>query len=162
MSKRIIFFHIIAILLIGSSVSPVGGANSPSPHFFSEGGLATLTTPAGFTIYAEVADTPFKKSKGLMYRTSLAPDRGMLFTFQDMGYWTFWMKNTKISLDMIWLDRKGTIVDIQPNIPICERKDDFCPRYRPRQKAFSVLELKAGQAKHLGLKPGKTLKVELP
>jgi uncharacterized membrane protein (UPF0127 family) len=162
MSIRKIFLPIILVLVIGSGLPPIGLANSHPPSFLNDGGLAILTTPAGFTIYAEIADTPMKKAKGLMYRTSLAPDRGMLFIFQDRGYWTFWMKNTKISLDMIWLDQKGKIVDVQPNIPICERQDDFCPRYRPRHRAYSVLELKAGQAKNLELKPGVTLKMEIP
>ena len=161
MSTRIFFLTTLFIFGLQFCLfSAVWG--TPPPPVFIEGGLATLITPKGDTIYAEVADTPAKRSKGLMDRMSLAPDRGMLFIFQDLGFWTFWMKNTKIPLDMLWLDGKGSIVDLQSNIPICERKDDFCPRYRPRKKAFFVLELRAGQANNLGLKAGKTLKIELP
>ena len=68
--------------------------------------------------------------KGLMFRTNMAPDHGMLFKFfRRLGNWTFWMKNTKIPLDIIWLDETGNVVHIEPKVPICTRTDDGCPRY---------------------------------
>lgn len=137
------------------------GATLPEPVQLDRG-LARITTPQGSIIYAEIADTPEKMARGLMFLTSLAPDRGMLFTFQGKGRWTFWMKNTKISLDIIWLDQEGKIVHINHNTPTCERIDDFCPRYTPHEPAIWVLEVRGGQAKKLRLQTGSRLKVELP
>lgn len=123
---------------------------------------AIIRTPGGAVIAAEIADTPDKRAQGLMFRTSLAPDQGMLFTFPDLGHWTFWMKNTKISLDMIWLDQNWKVVDVRSHVPICERPDDFCPRYTPNHEALAVLELRAGQADALKIHRGSTLKVTFP
>ena len=124
--------------------------------------FATVQTPEGFTIFAELAITPDQRSTGLMSRTSLAPDRGMLFTFSEPGYWIFWMKNTKMALDILWLNEKGGIVSIEHRAPICTRKDNLCPRYRPTAPAIAVLELGAGQAKKLNLSVGIKLEIEMP
>ena len=97
-----------------------------------------------------------------MFRTSLAPDRGMLFTFSEPGYWIFWMKNTKMALDILWLNEKGHIVSIKHTAPICTRTDNLCPRYRSTKPAVAVLELGAGRAKKLNLSVGKELKIKMP
>ena len=125
-------------------------------------GLASISTPKGSIIFAEIADTPDKRAQGLMYRPSIAPDGGMLFRFPEMGYWTFWMKNTQIPLDILWLDKTGTIIHIEPNVPVCTRTDDHCPRYYSLKESWQVLELKAGMAKKLGLIPGSQLTISVP
>ena len=156
------FFTLTACLVLSTNLFAF---SSPPPPPLESGGLATISTPDGFTIYCEIADTPAKRSQGLMYRTRMAPDRGMLFTFpefQEPGYWTFWMKNTKMPLDILWLDREGTIVHLERYVPICTRTDNLCPRYRPKTAAVQVLELRAGQAATLKLTVGTTLTIELP
>jgi hypothetical protein len=80
----------------------------PSPAPASDSRLLPIRTPSGITIEAEIADTPIKRATGLMYRERLDKDHGMLFVFGQPSPWTFWMKNTKISLDLIWLDEKKT------------------------------------------------------
>jgi uncharacterized protein len=127
-----------------------------------ENELASISTPKGSIIYAEIADSPDKRAKGLMDRPSIAPDRGMLFQFPELGYWTFWMKNTKIPLDILWLDKTGTIIHIESNAPICTRTDDHCPRYYSHKQSWQVLELKAGMAEKLELIPGKRLTITVP
>lgn len=138
--------------------------NSSQPGFtpFSKGGLASIATPQGTQILAEIADTPDKRAKGLMFRSSMAPDQGMLFRFPKLGHWTFWMKNTKISLDIIWMDKLGRIIHIEAQAPICTRTDDGCPRYYAHQKSWQVLEIKAGMAEKLGLDIGQQLAISLP
>jgi uncharacterized membrane protein (UPF0127 family) len=121
-------------------------------------GLVQISTPNGAIIYAEIADTTEKRAKGLMYREALAKDRGMLFTFAEPQLWTFWMKNTRISLDIIWMDGKKRIVHIERNVPICHRTDDGCPQYQPNDNAMYVLELAAGAADSLKLQRGSVLK----
>ena len=125
-------------------------------------GLASISTPKGSIIFAEIADTPDKRAKGLMHRSSIAPDQGMLFQFPELGSWTFWMKNTKIPLDILWLDKTGTIIHIESEVPICTRTDDNCPRYHSHKQSWQVLELKAGMAKKLELTPGSQLTISVP
>ncbi len=137
-------------------------ATPPGPFPKINPGLATIQTPDGFTIFAEIAHTPEQRSTGLMYRTRIAPDRGMIFTFPEPGKWTFWMKNTKMALDILWIDEKDTIVHIQHAAPVCKRQDNLCPRYRPNIPAILVLELGAGRAETLNLAPGKKLKIAWP
>ncbi len=164
-NKRVVvmrFLHLTSCFVLGTSLLAF---STPPPSPSGSGGLATVSTPNGFTIYCEVADTPAKRSQGLMYRTRMAPDRGMLFTFPEFhepGYWTFWMKNTKMPLDILWLDRDGTIVHLERYVPICTRTDNLCPRYRPKTAAIQVLELRAGQAATLKLSTGTKLTIELP
>lgn len=124
--------------------------------------LANISTPKGSIIFAEIADTPDKRAKGLMYRTSMARDHGMLFQFPELGYWTFWMKNTKIPLDILWLDKNGIIIHIESQVPICTRTDDHCPRYYSTKQSWQVLELKAGMAEELELLPGSQLTISVP
>ena len=111
---------------------------------------------------AEVADTSNKRAQGLMYRTIMEENHGMLFIFPELGYWTFWMKNTKIPLDILWLDKKGTIIHIEANVPICTRVDDHCPRHYSYKESWQVLELNAGIAEKLQLQPGSRLTISLP
>lgn len=119
--------------------------------------LVVIRMPNGAEVYAEVADTPEKRARGLMFRDSLPKDRGMLFTFAEPQAWTFWMKNTKIALDILWLDDKKRIVHIERNVPTCSRTDDGCPQYQPNDPALYVLELAGGVADQLKLRRGMAL-----
>ncbi len=150
---------LIAWLAVSAPQAISAPASPPASH---SSGMATVSTPHGFTIYCEIADTPATRSMGLMYRTTMAPDRGMLFVFPEAGYWTFWMKNTKMPLDILWLDKNGKIVHRADRVPICTRTDNLCPRYRPNTAATQVLELGAGQAAALNLTTGAHLTIEMP
>ncbi len=149
-------FAIFLILLFSFPCYVLAG-NDPVPP-----GLIPITLPGGAVIQAELANTPQKRAEGLMYRTHLAPDRGMLFTFSQAEAWVFWMKNTKIPLDLIWINEKKQIVHIEQNVPICTRTDDSCPQYRPNEGALYVLELAAGRAESLKLQRGSKLQFLVP
>lgn len=125
-------------------------------------GLVQITLPGGAIIQAELADTPQKRATGLMYREHLDADRGMLFTFTQPQAWVFWMKNTKIPLDLIWINDKKKIIHMEQNVPICTRTDDSCPQYRPNEDALYVLELAAGRAESLKLQRGSKLQFRIP
>jgi len=138
-----------------------------TPHLSSAGlpaewPLVLVTTPQKETIHAELADTTEKRARGLMFRDSLPKDRGMIFTFPEPQPWTFWMKNTRIPLDIIWMDQQKRIVYIERNVPGCSRTDDSCPQYQPTHDALYVLEVAAGMAEALQLKPGVKLQFQLP
>ena len=128
----------------------------------ADDGLIPIQLPGGVIIQAEIADTMKKRAEGLMYREHLAKDRGMLFTFDQPQPWTFWMKNTKIPLDIIWMNEKKQIIHIAGNVPICTRHDDGCPQYQPNEPALYVLELGGGEAERLKLEKGTKLQFRLP
>ena len=117
-----------------------------------------IRTPQDFVIHAELADTPFKRAQGLMYRDSLPDDRGMLFIFGESQAWTFWMKNTRLPLDILWLNEQKQIVHLEANVPICTLSGDGCPQYQSNEPAMYVLELRGGRAKALRLTRGTKLR----
>ena len=130
----------------------------PSPGVTSDSGLIAIRTPAGSTIQAELADTPIKRATGLMHRDHLKKDHGMLFVFGQPHAWSFWMKNTKMALDLIWLDDKKKVVHIERNVPICTKTDDSCPQYRPNSEdAVYVLEIAGGTVDGYKIEKGSTL-----
>jgi uncharacterized protein len=109
-----------------------------------------LKTAAGDRIIQiEVAETEQDKSIGLMFRTSLALDAGMLFPYSPAQEVSMWMKNTYISLDMVFIRGDGTVHRIQPRTePLSE---SIVASGGP---VTAVLELVGGGAEKLGLKPG--------
>ena len=99
-----------------------------------------------FTV--EVARTPDEQARGLMYRQSLAPDRGMLFPYSPPEVASFWMKNTFIPLDMIFIRPDGSIGRIETAVPLnLEPVSSLEP-------IASVLEIPGGRAAELGIKAG--------
>ena len=93
-------------------------------------------------IYAEVADTPQEHSLGLMHRQSLDPEKGMIFIFSSDSPRSFWMKNTLIPLDIIFVNSSLDIVKIHRDVPPC--KANPCPTYRSGLPARYVVETNAG------------------
>ncbi len=100
----------------------------------------------------EIAETIFEKAKGLSDRKSLDENRGMLFTFRFMSHHIFWMKNTLIPLDIIWLDKNYKVVDIRENNKPC--KGFLCPPIIPRKLAKYVLEINGGLCQKLDITIG--------
>jgi len=119
-----------------------------------------IVLPDGRTVTAELAVTDAERARGLMFREKLLPDQGMLFVFEEEDFHSFWMKNTLIPLDILWLDGNRRIVHIEANVPPCAA--DPCPSYGPRRPGSFVLELKAGQAAAFGLKLEDRLDFVLP
>ena len=119
---------------------------------------ARIILPDKFAVIVEVASDDATREQGLMYRDHMADDRGMIFLFPQAGEYAFWMKNTLIPLDMIWMDADHRIVHIAHDVPPC--KADPCPNYPPNAKASSVLELAAGVAAKHHLAEGNLLRFE--
>lgn len=110
----------------------------------------------------EVADEVHEQQRGLMNRTHLDEDAGMLFVFPQLGSWQFWMKDTLIPLDMLWLDSAGRVLHIASDVPPCPL-GDACPWYWPTEKrALYVLELNAGQVQEYGITTGAVLTLPTP
>lgn len=105
---------------------------------------------------AEVARTPEQRARGLMFREHLDLDAGMLFLFDPPQRVSFWMKNTLIPLDMLFIDRSGRIV------AIAERTEPHSLEPRgPNVPVHAVLEINGGLSERLGIAPGDRVRAEL-
>ena len=114
--------------------------------------------PDGGRIEAELAITAQQQAQGLMFRSHLPPDQGMLFVGDRASRRSFWMYQCLIPLDMIWLDGVHTIVEIVREAPPCRDSDPGqCPSYGGTVKSVYVLELAAGQVDARGLRLGDRL-----
>ena len=130
-------------------------------------GLSQQTKPevcykeACFSV--ELAETSAEREKGLMFRAQLGQDKGMLFIFDKEDIYPFWMKNTLIPLDIIWInsDNKAVFIgkNIQPCLPAQAGKSFICPMVAPPVKARYVLEVNAGLAEKIELKIGDEIKI---
>jgi len=118
--------------------------------------MVPLTLPDGTSLQIETARTATEQTRGLMFRTAMPEDHGMLFEFKRPGLYRFWMKNTLIPLDMIWLDANKTIIHIEYQVPPC--KMDPCPVYGPPEESLYVLEVNAGIARKRGIMVGSRLR----
>jgi len=155
----------LAILVVCLLCLPVAGTpfgETAAMRSTSDSRLVPIQTPSGTVIQAEIADTPQKRATGLMYRDHLKKDHGMLFIFSEPQAWTFWMKNTKIPLDLIWMDGKKRVIYIERNVPICTRTDDSCPQYRPNDDAVFVLEIAGGTVDGYKIEKGSKLQFAQP
>ena len=105
----------------------------------------------------EIVEDEASRERGLMNRTQMDADHGMLFIFDDDAPRAFWMKNTKISLDMLFFNAERKLVSVQHRVPPCQA--DPCPAYSSGAPARYVLELNGGQADKLGLTPGDEMQI---
>ena len=130
----------VALLLL--AIQPAGCAD--------RGPVAVIHTSDGpLEVSLEVVTTPPERERGLMYRSALADGRGMLFVFDEDDDHTFWMKNTLIPLDMLFIARDGTLVGIHPNatpLSLASISVGHPSRY--------VLEVPGGYAARHGVAPG--------
>jgi uncharacterized membrane protein (UPF0127 family) len=125
--------------------------------------LATAVPPAvpecvvpdGTRVRLELAVTDEERQLGLMFRDVMPVNDGMLFLFEADGPHDFWMKNTFIPLDFVWVSASGEVVDVRSDVPPC--RSDPCPSYGPRKPARAVLEVNAGFAAVHGVRPGAQL-----
>lgn len=111
--------------------------------------------PDGTSVQLELAVSDEERAQGLMYRDHLAAGQGMLFLFETDGRVPFWMKNTFIPLDMIWISAVGEVVDVHADVQPC--RSDPCRNYEPSGPGRAVLEVNAGFASAHGVRPGALL-----
>ncbi|MEE9217863.1 MAG: DUF192 domain-containing protein [Acidobacteriota bacterium] len=126
-------------------------ASAPREGYRSLAGAsrARVVFPDGRAFLAEVASTPRERALGLMFRERLGPEEGMVFLFEEAQLHSFWMKNTLIPLDIIWLDAAGRVVHVERQVPPCRAKP--CPSLVPPRPAAWVLEVAGGEARGLGV-----------
>jgi uncharacterized membrane protein (UPF0127 family) len=143
-----------------ASESADSGSRSTSTTPEAASGLSTLTIEASggesVEVRVEIADEPEEQATGLMNRTALGEDRGMLFVFPSEEDRSFWMKDTLIPLSIAYMDSEGRIVDIQD----MKALDDDPPHYVSAEPARYALEVNKGFFNERGIQVGD--RVELP
>jgi uncharacterized protein len=136
-----------APFLVGLALLVAGLAHSA--HAMRQETLKLITARGAHTIDVEVTETPAEKSQGLMFRTSLADSKGMLFFYETPQEITMWMKNTYIPLDMVFIRADGIVHRIEARTePLSENI------IASKGDVTACLELAGGGAERLGLKPG--------
>jgi uncharacterized membrane protein (UPF0127 family) len=153
---------VLLVVFLAGCGGAAGGQDGHSPNDTAAGkktdtgtsDLPTMTIDASggkeVEVRVEIADGPFEQQRGLMYRTSLGEDRGMLFVFQREQPLSFWMKNTRIPLSIAYIDSKGRITDILDMKPL----DDKPPHYVSSEPVQYALEVNQGFFDEHGVKVG--------
>lgn len=152
---------ILALALTsGCSVPPAQPTPAKTVQEASPQGLPNMGIELkGQEFTVEVAQTLEEQRKGLQGRTELAKDKGMIFVYQSEQPLKFWMKDTLISLDILFFDSEGRFINGHYQVPPC--KSFICPNYGSSQPAQFVVELGAGRGQALKLEPGDALKLKL-
>jgi uncharacterized protein len=159
-------FWRLALVLLAVFLAGCGGANGGPDNHAPQGTSGKKETSSGpsdlptviidasggkkVEVRVEIADGPFEQQRGLMYRTSLGEDRGMLFVYRREQPLSFWMKNTKIPLSIAYIDSKGRITDILDMKPL----DDKPPHYVSSEPVQYALEVNQGFFDERGVKVG--------
>lgn len=113
-----------------------------------------ITTPLGLVV-AEVADTEASRELGLSGRQGLNTNEGLLFVFDLSGQYRWWVKDMKFSVDIIWINKDGVVVEIERNAS----PDSYPKTYINASPAKYVLELQAGEGERQGIFLGSKVKI---
>jgi uncharacterized membrane protein (UPF0127 family) len=140
-------------LLVLLALVPHACSDDPKLVAVPEPGTAVLQV-AGRTVTVELATDVATRTRGMMHRLSLGPERGMLFIFPDTIPRVFWMRNTLIPLDIIFLDDDGLVINIEEAPPAVEK-----PGFHSLKPARFVLEFNRGWSAEHGLKPGQKIEI---
>lgn len=149
---RFFLFLSGAVLLTVPEISCSAPASTYSDLHTQE-----VTLPGGQVIRVETMITREDQMRGMMFRTSLPANGGMLYLHKDPGLYTYWTYQYEMPLDMIWMDTTHHIVEIIENVPPCHTKASLCPRYGGTKVARYHLELAGGMAQKYGLQLGQRL-----
>lgn len=122
--------------------------------------LYPVTLPSGRTLSVEIADSMSERSLGLMFRTYLPENQGMLFIYNKKGSYRIWMKNCFIHLDIIWLNQNKIIIEMKENAPPCQKEP--CPIYGSHNEVLYILETSSGTIKREGLSVGSKVQFQTP
>ncbi|MCA0274688.1 MAG: DUF192 domain-containing protein [Proteobacteria bacterium] len=143
----------VAGLAVSASMTTTGLAQERPMKLPVDPDPLLVTTSKGEVEFRiEIADEPDQRAMGLMYRKDLPNDEGMLFVFEQTQPVGFWMKNTPLPLDLLFIGTDGKVRDILPGVPFSEAV------IAPAEPVRFVLELKAGTAEKSGIKVGDQMR----
>ncbi len=139
------------ILLIANNSSALAAECHPDRALFQGRGMPV-------EVSVEIADTDEERARGLMFRRDLPSGQGMLFIYESPQPVSFWMRNTLIPLDMIFIDARGEVRHVHPMArPLDETSVPGAPPDDPAPERLMVLEIRGGDAARLGIHPGMVL-----
>ena len=145
MSPRIPTLALILLL----AAAPAAEVAASAPAACDPSTITILTGEGKARFAVEIADDPREQSRGLMYRPELAEDAGMLFVYDPPRQASFWMRNTMIPLDMVFIDDTGRVESV------AVRRDTYSDRVSASEgEVRAVLEINAGLSEKLGIDPG--------
>lgn len=151
-----ILASVIVLIIVGFNIFLFSDMTTPYD-------IKLKTTRGDFNLKVELAKTMREKQKGLMLRDNLKVGEGMLFVYKKPLIPTFWMKNTLIPLDMIFIGKDLSIKYIeQKTLPCKETDDSQCPLYAPPVPVQYVLEVPGGYSKLFGVQPGDIMEIVTP
>lgn len=160
--KKFVFQIVLLVVVILASLYYYkGGGNIPSVPFAPQGEVTKTVLINDARIGVEIAETKEKRGKGLGGREKLEYGSGMLFIFEHLDRYPFWMKGLKFPLDFIWI-KDETILDITENVqpPLPESSDESLHIYTSKEAINKVLEVNAGLVNDLNIKVGDKIRIE--
>jgi uncharacterized membrane protein (UPF0127 family) len=152
---------VMAMLMLFAACSQPPSPPAPAAPANAAPAAATgprVIFPDGHVVSVEIAADDELRAQGLMFRDHLNPGTGMLFLFNQDDDHAFWMKNTLIPLDMVWIGADQRVVHVKYNVPPC--KIENCPSYPTGVMSRYVLEVAGGEAQRHGVKAGDMLRFE--
>lgn len=154
MKRKAIFFLAILIpAVIGFTATSLNQGGTATASFYSNNSETVK-------ISLEIAETDAERQKGLMNRKSLAENHGMLFVWKDEERRSFWMKNTLIPLDMIFISSNGTVLNVETAYPEPNSSDSELKHYFSDGKAMYVIEVNAGFAENNSIRKGNSVELD--
>jgi uncharacterized protein len=144
-------FVLVAVLLLSLHAALAQQTGEPMILSVDEAPLVVLGGGEGHRFTIEIAETPEQQARGLMFRQEMDDDHGMLFVFSVTRPASFWMQNTPLPLDLIFIGEDGRVVSVEEGEPFSTR-----PIGPPEPVRF-VLEINAGIAQETGIAPGTRL-----
>ncbi len=152
---------LIALLLLVEAIACAGTTEVVTPPPWPDSTPTPTTVTIGDASFVvELAVTPQQQAQGLSGRPGLAPGTGMLFIFESEGLHSFWMKDMRFPLDMVWISAEHAVVDITEDVPPPgpgQTTADL-PAYIPAEPAQYVLEINAGEAESADIRIGDMVK----
>lgn len=140
---------VVFVFLLGSKFFQGSPFRENQPHP-PAGSFQTLTV-GGHQLTVGVAETPEAITRGLSGQPSLGDDEGLLFVFPQKDFYPFWMKEMRFSIDILWLDEEGRVVEVSRQLT----PDSYPQIFVPKVPVRYVLEVKAGWADRYGIREGK-------
>lgn len=145
-----VFMAATLFLIMPQSGNAEGGSRTEKITFIRTGVTITAERPVSMEAFG----------KGLMFRTSLPEMEGMVFYFDSTDRHAFWMYNTKIPLEILFLDELLTIVDIQEMEPCTAKNSSACPHYVANKPARYAVEVNRDFSKRHGIRVGDRARIE--
>lgn len=161
--RALLYSLLLSMSLLTPACSPQAAENGPAPGASAAASqpsvhpvsglevipLRVITARGPHAFRVEVARTPQEQAKGLMFRTEMGADEGMLFPYDQPHVLSFWMRNTVLSLDLVFIDEQRRIINIAENaVPYSEQS------ILSDAPGIAVLELNGGRARELGIVAG--------